>query len=157
MTAADIKDKKEESTGKIINIDGKSRSAKRKIKNAKTKDTAKVNKTHKCITAVRRVCRIGTFRVIEAVIVFLVISTLSALIGSTCIPLLSYEMAAGFELTQSTNIYVAIASWILPMLFYTLLITAATFCVFKRFLKWIHGKFTRIIDKPKMTEKETLS
>lgn len=140
--------KNAERKSKIISIDGKSR--------RKAKNRAETKKTPKWVTSVRRACRVGSFRVIEAVIIFLVITTVSVLIGSTAIPLLAYEMSAGFGLTQSTNIYIAMASWILPMLFYTLLITAATFCIFKRFLKWIHNKFTCIIDKPKMTEKETV-
>ena len=140
--------KNAERKSKIISIDSKSR--------RKAKNKAETKKKHDWVASVRRVCRIGTFRVIEAVIVFLVITMASALIGSTAIPLLAYEMSAGFGLTQSTNIYIAIASWILPMLFYTLLITAATFCIFKRFLKWIHNKFTCIIDKSKTTEKETV-
>ena len=149
MTMTDTSNSKNaEKRSKIISIDGKSR--------RRAKNKAETKKNHDWIGSVRRVCRIGTFRVIEAVIVFLVITTASVLIGSTAIPLLAYEMSAGFGLTQSTNIYIAIASWILPMLFYTLLITAATFCIFKRFLKWIHNKFTCIIDKSKMTEKETV-
>lgn len=153
MTMTDIDNSKStEKKSKIINIDSKSRrNAKKKIKSE-----AETKKKRDWIAAVCRGCRVGTFRVIEAVIVFLVITTVSALIGSTAIPLLAYEMSAGFGLTQGTNIYIAMASWILPMLFYTLLITAATFCIFKKFLKWIHGKFTCIINKPKMTEKETV-
>ncbi len=101
-------------------------------------------------------CKVIIFRVIEAVILFMVISTLCILIGNTAIPMLAYDISAGVSLTQSTNADIAIASWIAPLLFYVLLITAATFCVFKRFIKWLHSKFTAIINKSELTEKETV-
>lgn len=113
---------------------------------------------HKWVVAVHNACRIAMFRIVEAVALFIVVSLICVIIGSTVIPLFAYEMSAGFGLTQSTNIYIAFASWILPMLFYTLLITAATFCVLKKFIKWLHNKINNAINKSKkaeMTEKET--
>ena len=140
----DKKGKRGERRSNIIRIDKKER--------------RKEKTEHKWVTKVRRATRIAMFRVVEAVVLFVVVSLICLLIGSTIIPLLAYEMSAGFGLTQSTNIYIAFASWILPMLFYTLLITAATFCVLKKFIKWLHDETTNAINKTKkseMTEKES--
>lgn len=140
----DKKDKRGEGRSNIIKINKKER--------------RKEKTEHKWVTRVRRATRIASFRVIEAVVLFIVVSLISAIVGSTIIPLLAYEMSAGFGLTQSTNIYIAFASWMLPMLFYTLLITAATFCVLRKFIKWLHDETTNAINKTKkseMTEKES--
>lgn len=104
------------------------------------------------VAIVHKGCRIAVFRIIEAVVLFITLSVICILIGNSGIPILAYEMSSGFGLTQSTNIYIAIASWILPMLFYTLLIAAASFCILKKYVKWVHAKFTNIINKPETTK-----
>lgn len=132
---------------------------KNKIKNAKVKKPRAEKKKidwAKVRASVRYGCKAVVFRVLEAIVLLFVVSTICLLIGSSAIPLLAYDMSEGFGLTQSTNIYIAIASWILPMLFYTLLIAAATFCVLKHFIRWNHAKFTALIDKPKHTDNKTI-
>ena len=132
---------------KVIDVGKRSK----KIKNAKPKrDWNKVKE------AVHKACRIAMFRIVEYVIVFFVVSISVVLIGGGVIPSLAYELSSSFGLTQSTNYYIALASWIMPLLFYTLLITAATFCVLSTFIKWLHKKFTKVIQKPYMTEKEII-
>lgn len=126
-----------------------------KTKKAASKTKKKID-WQKIKAKVHYGCKVVIFRVIEAVIVAMFISTACIFIGNVAIPSLAYDMSAGVSLTQGTNTYIAIASWIAPLLFYVLLITAATFCVFKRFLKWLHGKFTAIINKSESTEKETV-
>lgn len=127
-----------------------------KAEKATRKGKAKQKKAKKdWVAIVHRGCRVAIFRIIEVVLLFITLSIICLLIGSSGIPLLAYEMSSGFGLTQTTNIYIAIASWILPMLFYTLLITAASFCILKRYIKWIHTKFTNIINKPEVTEEKS--
>lgn len=120
------------------------------LKMSDKKTDAKLKGTKKkrdWVGIVHRGCRICIFRTIEAVIAFLVISILTLIVGGVLLPALSFNMATGIGITQSTHIYNAIASWALPMLFFVLLITAAVFCVIRRFLKWIHFRFTNVICK----------
>ncbi len=91
--------------------------------------------------------RVVIFRVIEAVILLSVIGTVTMIIGSTIVPMTAYDISAGIGLTQDTNIYLAFANWMLPMLFYVILLSLATFFVFRRFVCWLHTNFTKIIRK----------
>lgn len=123
----------------------------------KIKMTKAKKKKRDWVGIVHRVCRVCIFRTIEAVLAFMAISVPCLLIGSSLVPMLAFTIADGVSLTQSTNLYTALASWFLPVLFYTLLITAATFCIYKRFFRWLHSKITGVINKPEKTERnETL-
>lgn len=135
----------------IINVG--SRDAE-KIKKSKPKQVKASSKTGKRIqTAIHRFCKVAIYRIIESVILFITISMSAIIIGSAVVPTLAYDLSTSFGLTQGTNIYVAMASWGFPMLFYVLLISLTAFCVFKKFIKWLHGKFTYLIDKSEKTEK----
>lgn len=132
----------------IISINSKRADKIKKSKpDKKTVSKRKKIDWQKVRAAVHKACRVIIFRTIEAAIVFFVVSVVSLTIGSTFIPLLAYDMSEGFGLTQSTNMYIAIASWVLPMLFYVILISMTTFYALKRFLIWIHHKFTTVINK----------
>lgn len=101
---------------------------------------------------VHKWCKTAMYRIFEFMILFFVLSIVTIVIGSSIIPMLSFDMAVSSGLTQSTDIYTGLASWGFPMLFYTLLISAATFCVLKKFVVWIHTKFTYLINKSEKTE-----
>lgn len=94
---------------------------------------------------VHKGCRVCIFRTIEVVMIVFMISILTLLIGGIALPALSYNMASGIGITQGTDIYTAMASWLIPMLFFTLLITGATFCVLRKFIRWVHNYFSSAI------------
>lgn len=83
-------------------------------------------------------CRAAAWRIIEAMVAILSVSFVAILIGSFVIPSLGYETGMSAALTQNTNIYQAYMAWLLPMLFYVLLITAGTYAVLKFLLKKWH-------------------
>ena len=109
--------------------------------------------TDKAIKKVHRGCRIVFYRVIEVLVLVAVISLLAVILGNLIIPSMAYGMSSSVSLTQSTNIYVAFANWILPMLFYTILMAGAAYCGFKWFMKKLHNRITETIDK-KYIDKE---
>ena len=131
-------------------IEKENRSQKSDRRSKKAKKSAKPKKDVRAI--VHKWCKVAMYRIFEFVILFFVLSIAAITVGSSIIPMLSFDMAASFGLTQSTDIYTGLASWGFPMLFYTLLISAATFCVLKKFVVWIHNKFTYLINKPEKTE-----
>lgn len=96
-----------------------------------------------------------TVRAVELILLILIIMFLCIIAGNTCIPLLAYQMSAGFGLDQSTNIYVAFASWMLPMFFYVLLSAAGMFLLLKYIVRKIHNRFTAIIEKFENKKKES--
>ena len=83
-------------------------------------------------------CRAAAWRIIEAMVAILSISFIAILVGSFVIPSLGYETGMSAELTQTTNLYQAYMSWLFPMLFYVLLITAGIYAVLKFLLKKWH-------------------
>lgn len=96
---------------------------------------------------VHRGCRVCVFRTLEGIFAVLVVTIFTMLIGSMAIPTISYSMASSAGITQSTDLYTTIALWILPMLFFSLLITAASFCVLRIFLRWLHRYFSKFITR----------
>lgn len=96
---------------------------------------------------VHRFCKIAMWRTVEAVILFLIVSIICVVTGSGIIPFFAYQISGSMGLTQSTNIYIAFASWILPMLFYVLLVTAFVFVALRKIIKALHSYMTKIINK----------
>lgn len=140
--------KNEASSGPLPTVEFK-KDKKKPVKSKKKKS----DKPKKDISAiVHRGCRIVIFRVIEFAILFLVLSLLYVIVGSGVVPSLAYDMAVTFGITQSTDIYTAMASWGFSMLFYTILCAVVAFTVSKKFIIKLHAKFTSIIDKPEKTE-----
>lgn len=115
----------------------------------------KERKKRDWVGIVHRICRIGIFRTLEAVAIFVTISMLSIFIGSSVLPTLAFTVADGSHITQSTDFYTACATWLLPMLFYALLIVCGTLTIFRKFIKWLHNKITGIINTEETAEKES--
>ena len=92
-------------------------------------------------------CSAAAWRIIEAMVVALTVSFLALSIGSVAIPALAFEVSNGVSLTQSTNLYQAYAVWLLPMLFYVLLITAAAYAVLRFVIKKWHQFINTRVDR----------
>lgn len=145
MDGRDIKN--EASSGPLPTVESK------KDKKSGKSKKKKSDKPKKDISAiVHRGCRIVIYRVIEFAILFLVLSLLYVIVGSGVVPSLAYDMAVTFGITQSTDIYTAVASWGFSMLFYVIICAVVAFTVSKKFIVKLHTKFTNIIDKPEKTE-----
>lgn len=86
-------------------------------------------------------------RAVQYVVTSLIVGIICLLIGNTCLPIIAYQMSAGFGLEQGTNLYVAFASWMLPMLFYMILISAGTLFLLKFIIKKIHTRFNAVLEK----------
>ncbi len=123
-----------------------------------TVDTGSVNKKPETekkkdwVGIVHRGCRVCIFRTIEAVAVFVAISMFTLFVGSFLIPMLGFNVATNTGITQNTDFYTALTVWLLPMLFFVLLITAAAFFIIRKFLKWIHSYFSGKILKGNMKD-----
>lgn len=124
----------------------RAKSSKNKTSTSKAASKKKID-WRKIQSTVHYGFRVVIFRVIEAVILLSVIGTVTMIIGSTIVPMTAYDISAGIGLTQDTNIYLAFANWMLPMLFYVILLSLTTFFVFRRFIYWLHTNFTKIIRK----------
>ena len=114
---------------------------------AKHDSTKKTKRKRDWVAIVHKGCRVCIFRTLEGIFAFLVVTILSLIVGSMILPSISFSMASSAGITQGTDFYTAIALWLVPVLFFALLITAATFCVLRRFLKWLHNYFSGAIRK----------
>lgn len=112
----------------------------------------KERKKHNWVAVVHKACRVGVFRTLEVVAIFVFVTTISMVIGSSLLPLLSFTVANGTSITQSTDFYTACATWLIPMLFYTLLAVSGTFFLQYKFIRWIHRKMTRVIESKDIIE-----
>lgn len=131
----------------------------RNVKEKKVKKTKeKSKKPKKDIKAiVHKGCRTVIYRVIEYAIIFFVTSITVILVGNGLVPILAYDTANSFGLTQSTHIYNALTNWGFSMLFYVILLAVASFAAFKRFVTKLHAKFTDIINRPEKTTEESVT
>lgn len=123
-------------------------------KKPKTNITSKKKPKRDWVGIVHKGCRVCIFRTIEAVFAFFGVTIITIIIGTMAVPSLSFSMASTAGITQNTDLYTAIGLWLLPVLFFTLLITAATFCVLSRLLKWLHRYFTEQIAKGNKNDDE---
>ena len=103
---------------------------------------------------IHRGCRVCIFRTIEAVVVFMFVSMFTLFVGSFLIPMLGFSVATNTGITQSTDLYTALTVWMLPMLFFILLITAAAFFIISKFLRWVHSYFSNKIVKGNVKDEE---
>lgn len=127
-----------------------------KIKSAKKAKIKKERKKRDWVGIVHKICKVCIFRTLEAVAIFVFVSTISIVIGSSLLPMLSFTTADGSAITQSTDFYTACATWLIPMLFYTLLAVSGTLFIHRKFISWIHNKMTLVINAEEKTEKESV-
>lgn len=113
-------------------------------------------KRRKMNDKINHICRVILWRTLEAMILFVVLSTVIILTGSGVLPYIAFSISNGIGLTQSTNIYVAMANWIFPMLFFTGLATAVVFVILRKFVKFVNTKITAAINKPQKGEDDNL-
>lgn len=116
---------------------------KKSIKSGKKVKKAKRN----WLQIVSRGCTICMFRITEAVCAFLAVSIISVIVGALVVPNIAFSMATSAGITQGTDIYTASALWLLPMLFFVLIIALGSFCVVKWLLKALHNLFSKFIQK----------
>lgn len=98
---------------------------------------------------IKQFFRAAMWRVSQYMITFFITSALVIFFGSMVIPFFAYELSAGANITQGTNLYVAIASWIAPLVFYTAAITAFGIFVIKKINKKLSDFATKMINKQK--------
>lgn len=125
-----------------------------KVNSEKSSKKVKNKPKRDWVGIIHRDCRVCIFRVLEAVFAVLVVTILALVVGSMFLPGISFSMATTAGITQSTDIYTAIALWLIPMLFFTLLITAASFCILRKFLRWLHAFYSNAIRKGNEKDKE---
>ena len=101
----------------------------------------------KCIKTVHKICRVIMFRAIEAILVVVGVTIIVLAIGCLIVPNVSFSMATSVGLTQGTDLYTASALWFMPSLFFTLLISAGTFCILRIVLIKTHKLFSDIISR----------
>ena len=96
---------------------------------------------------VHKVCRIIMFRIIEGMFVMLGATIVALIVGCLLVPNVSFSMATSAGITQGTDFYTASALWLMPSLFFTLLIAAGTFCVLRRAIGRLHKFFSGVIER----------
>lgn len=96
---------------------------------------------------VHKICRILMFRAIEGIFVALLATIIVLGVGCLFVPNVSFSMATSAGITQSTDFYTASALWLMPSLFFTLLIAAGTFCVLRKIIVKLHKFFSEIIER----------
>lgn len=117
-----------------------------------TKTTIKCEKKLKkskrnWLQTVCRGCTICMFRIMEAVCVFLAATIISVIVGALVVPNIAFSMATSAGITQGTDFYTASALWLLPMLFFVLIIALGSFCALKWLFKALHNLFSKFIEK----------
>ena len=98
---------------------------------------------------IKQFFRAAMWRISQYMLTFFITSVLALVFGSMIIPFVAYELSAGANITQSTNFYVAIASWIAPLVFYTAAITALGIAVIKKINRKLSDFATKMINKQK--------
>lgn len=121
-------------------------SEKRSDRKSKVKsEPTNVKKKRDWVAIVHKGCRVCMFRTFEGILAILGVTIISMVVGSLLIPNLTFSIASSVGITQSTDIYTACAVWLIPSLFFLILITAATFCILRKYIGWLHKKFSKVI------------
>lgn len=107
----------------------------------------RAKKSRNCKLKVHKICRIIMFRTIEGVLVMLGTTAIALIIGCLLVPNVSFSMAKSAGITQGTDFYTASALWLMPSLFFTLLIFAGTFCALRKAIVKAHKFFSGVIER----------